>query len=109
MSVIIWQDKIEAIRGGRRIFLSDPWNTWLVELLGRPPETFEEVERAWNVFPKIYADSVERLKQVVLLEPEGTEARAIAERVFFGTNGLGIPPQEGGCGLCGFVRCGCPR
>ena len=83
---------IEArAENGTRIYLDVDWSDRLLQLLGRYPESFEDVERAWRVFPLFYDDAVERIAQSVRLVLPGTAERAIAERAFFGTNGLRNP------------------
>ena len=86
--VLVLSNGIEAVRGETKICLNHPWDLWLIELLGREPQTFEEVERAFNVFPKFRAAVNEELKQWVLEFKEGTPERILFERTFFGTNGI---------------------
>lgn len=87
-----WNGAIEATsEDGTRVVLDVDWSDRLLQLLGRYPEDFEVAERALRVFQLFYDDAVERIAQGVKLVPEGSPERVIAERAFFGTNGLRDP------------------
>jgi hypothetical protein len=85
----VWTDYVEARRSdGRVVRLNGAWGTRLVRLLGRHPQTFEEVERALDVFMEFYLEAVDRIEGECRELPAGSPERVAVERAFFGTNGL---------------------